>query len=182
MEEKRCPKCKRTLPIECFSKNKSTKDGYQSYCKQCCKEYTEKHYSEYYKEYWKKYWRKRKEYLYKKHNEYAKNRKQIDEIFKLQEQIRVLLCNVFKGRGKRKDSSIKAITGLTADELREYLSKTFLDRYGREWDGIESVNIDHIIPISLANTKEDVVTLCHYTNLQLLTEVDNRQKGANVST
>ena len=178
MEEKRCSKCERTLPIECFSKNKSTKDGYQAYCKQCCKEYNDK----YYKMYNKRYWKEHKEEELKRHSKYVKNRKQLDSEFKLKEQIRALICNSFKRRGKRKESSLKEITGLTAEELRNYLLKTFFDRYGREWDGVESVHIDHIIPISSANTKKDIIELCYYTNLQLLTENDNREKGAKVLT
>jgi hypothetical protein len=35
METKRCPKCKDIKSIELFRKNKSTKDGLQSYCKVC---------------------------------------------------------------------------------------------------------------------------------------------------
>lgn len=42
MEEnvtKVCSKCGRELPISNFSKNKKSKDGHHSYCKDCHKEY-----------------------------------------------------------------------------------------------------------------------------------------------
>lgn len=32
---KRCPKCGETLPRSAFWKNRTTKDGLQSYCKAC---------------------------------------------------------------------------------------------------------------------------------------------------
>ena len=42
--DKVCPKCKKELPIECFSKNKNKKSGLNSWCKRCMKkEYYRKH-------------------------------------------------------------------------------------------------------------------------------------------
>lgn len=38
-----CSKCKRALPYGSFSKNSSSKDGYNSYCKECYKEYRTEH-------------------------------------------------------------------------------------------------------------------------------------------
>jgi len=39
-----CPKCKRKLDKDCFSKNKDRKDGLQIYCKECCKLLRRNHY------------------------------------------------------------------------------------------------------------------------------------------
>ena len=39
IQTKRCPKCGRILPLNEFSKKKSSKDGRQSFCKQCVKAY-----------------------------------------------------------------------------------------------------------------------------------------------
>lgn len=38
METKQCPRCKETLPISSFQKNKVSKDGLQYHCKDCRKE------------------------------------------------------------------------------------------------------------------------------------------------
>jgi len=48
---------------------------------------------------------------------------------------------------------------------------------GIEWNGIEKVQIDHIKPLKYAKTEEEVIKLCHYTNLQLLKEKDNLEKS-----
>ena len=58
----------------------------------------------------------------------------------------------------------------------EHLRKTFKDNYGYDWDGQEDVHIDHIIPLATANNEEEVLKLCHYTNLQLLKPEDNMSK------
>lgn len=62
------------------------------------------------------------------------------------------------------------------DKFNEHLLKTYKNNYGEEWDGVEKVHIDHIVPLATANTEEEVIKLCHWTNLQLLKEKDNLYK------
>ena len=45
------------------------------------------------------------------------------------------------------------------------------------WIELSLLHIDHIIPISSAKTKEDVIKLNHYSNLQYLFAEDNLEKG-----
>jgi hypothetical protein len=87
-----------------------------------------------------------------------------------------MLNDAFRRREYTKSESLKKITGLAVDVLIKYLLKTFKENYGYEWEGQESVHIDHIIPLSTAKTEEDVKKLCHYTNLQLLKAKDNLEK------
>lgn len=44
MTEKQCSKCNEILPITEFSKNKSKRDGFNTYCKSCMKTIRKKHY------------------------------------------------------------------------------------------------------------------------------------------
>lgn len=39
IQTKKCSKCGRKLPLSEFSKNNSTKDGYESYCRGCKNQY-----------------------------------------------------------------------------------------------------------------------------------------------
>jgi hypothetical protein len=48
-----------------------------------------------------------------------------------------------------------------------------LENHG-EW------HLDHIIPISSAETEEDIMLLNHYTNFQPLWWYDNLKKGAKI--
>ena len=52
------------------------------------------------------------------------------------------------------------------------------ENYGRcvEGDCYSYWHIDHKISLNTASTKEEMETLCHYTNLQPLWAIDNLQK------
>lgn len=111
-------------------------------------------------------------------NLYVCERKQNDPVFKLKSQARNAIYQSFARTGNVKSRRCEDITGLSIDLLYAYLIGTYKDNYGTEWDGSEPVHIDHIIPLATAKTEEDVIRLCHYTNLQLLTAKDNLKKGS----
>jgi hypothetical protein len=52
-----------------------------------------------------------------------------------------------------------------------------LENHGQ---GIGKWNIDHIIPISSAQTEEEIYKLNHYTNLQPLWWEENMAKGKKI--
>lgn len=103
-------------------------------------------------------------------------RKKVDPVFKLKKQIRNEIRMSFNRRGFRKSARTEEIVGCTLQELYEHLCKTYLIRYGEEYNGNTVVHIDHIIPLATAKTEQDVIELCHYTNLQLLKPEDNLEK------
>ena len=111
---------------------------------------------------------------------YKRNRSKTDPLFAFNRRIRHLVYMSLKNKNYSKDSNAMKIIGCTYDCAWEHLLQTWEKNYGRPWDG-EPYHIDHIIPLATAETKEDVVSLCHYTNLQLLTPEDNLKKGATVS-
>ncbi len=131
---------------------------------------------------------KRKEYLeiYEKENhdrilkrklERRKKRKETDIIFKLKEQVRDTIKKSFRGILKGKRGKTKEILGCDLDFFIDYLLETYKNNYGVDYDNKEKVHIDHIIPLATAKTEEDVIKLCHYTNLQLLKAKDNLSKN-----
>ena len=65
------------------------------------------------------------------------------------------------------------------DYFISYLIKTYEYNYKEKWDWdyLKNVHIDHIIPISTAESEEEIIKLNHYTNLQLLKAEDNIQKS-----
>jgi hypothetical protein len=93
--------------------------------------------------------------------------------YSLKERVRVFL----KSRKMQKNNKTFEMVGITPAELKEYLEKQFKE--GMSWDnyGLHGWHIDHIIPISSAQTEEELFKLCHYTNLQPLWAIDNIKKG-----
>ena len=117
----------------------------------------------------------------KKITAYEENRKKIDPIFKLKKQIRNEIRMSFNRRGFRKSARTEEIVGCTLQELYNHLCKTYLIRYGEEYNGNRVVHIDHVTPLVNAHTEDEVKKLCRWDNLQLLTAEDNLMKNADGS-
>jgi hypothetical protein len=67
--------------------------------------------------------------------------------------------------------------GCSPSELKSHIESLFTE--GMSWDnyGLFGWHIDHIIPLSSANTKEEMLKLNHHTNLQPLWWKDNLSKS-----
>lgn len=75
-----------------------------------------------------------------------------------------------------KNNRSEEVIGCSFEELKIHLEKTWLDNYGTVYNG-EKVHIDHIIPLSQGKTEEEILKLCHWSNLQYLKPEDNQAKG-----
>ena len=113
-------------------------------------------------------------------NQYVANKRATDQIYKLKCQTRKIVYQSFARKGGIKPERSEQVIGLPIDDFVSYLKGTYKEVYGKEWNGVEKVHIDHIIPLATATTEEDVLRLCHYTNLRLITEEDNLRKGAKL--
>ena len=191
MQTKICKKCNIEKDVTEFRMQKQRNGTYRycSWCKKCDKEYTNawkrKHQTqiyekrkEYIEQYNKKYWKKNSKEIMKKRNPYFNQKRKEDYIFKIKEQIRNLVNISLKNKNHRKNTKTSKILGCDLDFFIEYILGTYKAIYGYEWDKNESVHIDHIIPLATAKTEEEVIKLCHYTNLQLLKAEDNLKKGS----
>lgn len=114
-------------------------------------------------------------------NKYHKIRSKYDPIFKLRRNISSNIGQSFKracnGLYTKKSKSLN-ILGCDINFFIEHITSQFkegmtLKNYG-EW------HLDHIIPISSAQTEEDIVKLCHYSNYQPLWAEDNFKKSNKI--
>ena len=90
----------------------------------------------------------------------------------------------FKNKGFKKKKKTEELLGVPFSIALAHLESQF--REGMSWDnyGAEKDNwvIDHIVPLSLAETEEEISSLCHFTNLQPLWQHENNHghKGAKL--
>lgn len=110
---------------------------------------------------------------------YRKRRLESDPLFALKERARKTITKSFLRRGYTKNSKTQEIIGCDWPTFVNHLFKTWEDRYGTVYAG-ENYHIDHIIPLSEAKTEDEVIKLCHYTNLQLLRPADNLSKSNKI--
>ena len=130
-------------------------------------------------EYGKKYRQDNKDKL----RLYRNHRYQTDILYRLRQNIKRSIQLSFNNKNINKISNTQIILGCTYQEFKDYLESKFepwmsWENKGNPKDGILEPNktwdIDHIIPISNAITKEDIIRLNHYTNLQPLCSYYNR--------
>jgi hypothetical protein len=122
------------------------------------------------KEYFIQYYQKNKSEISNKSSE----RKKIDVLFKLSSLYRSRLNKIL---GPNKNLGSFEIIGCSPQELKEHLGNQFNNGMSWENHGLFGWHIDHIIPLSSAKTEDDLIKLCHYTNLQPLWAKDNLRKS-----
>jgi len=192
-----CGKCKISKDYSQFYKNKSAKDGYKNQCKKCRKEYDINYYclNTIHKKTINKIYRDnnkvkiaKNEKIYREKNrntilnkkkKYNKKRYKNDPIFNAKCRMRALIRSSLSRKGFLKDTYTAEILGIDWVGFWSHLVDSFKLNYDIDFeDGFMSkVEIDHIIPVSSAKTKDEVIKLNHYTNLQLLWEEDNLKKS-----
>ena len=127
----------------------------------------------------KKYCEENHEMIMKKRKEYEHKKNKTDPIYKFKRTIRSSIQKSFIRKHKGKSEKTEGILGCNLDFFVDYLINTYENNYNEKWnwDKLSDVAIDHIIPLAVAKTEEEVIKLCHYTNLQLLTKKDNLDKS-----
>lgn len=127
------------------------------------------------------YNQKNKEKVNSYKNEYNKKKKKSCNLYRLKILMRDRVNKFFKYSSLNKSSQTFDMIGCLPIELKEHLEKQFKE--GMSWDnyGIYGWHIDHIIPLSSAKTEEELIRLCHHTNLQPLWAKDNLSKGSKIS-
>jgi len=199
---KKCTVCKIEKEFSEFANHKCTKDGLHHDCRSCAAEYRKRNKekrAEYNKKFdkehpeirkaWreknkdkvlkyrresqKRYWAKNKVAIQERHKE----KMQKDPKYRAKRRFYLFIKDAFRRGGFPKTSKNNEIIGCSYDFLREYIEAQFVN--GMNWNNIQ---IDHIKPLNSAITVEDVINLCHYTNLQPLFAPDNASKKAKIIT
>lgn len=180
-ETKICNTCNIQQSTDNYHKDKHKKLGYRNKCKKCCKEYND-NYRNNNKNYFKKYRENNKQYFINKNKaqkenkrKYQKNRRATDSLYKLKGTLRNRIYIMFKFKNWKKNKSTEEMLGADYESVKEHLEGTFQE--GMTWSNHGKWHIDHIIPLDSAKTEQELMKLCHYTNLQALWAEDNIRKS-----
>jgi len=107
-------------------------------------------------------------------NEYIRLRSKKDPLFKLSNNMRCLIRNCLRRQGYTKNTKTFNILKCEYDFFMQYLNGIASNGYQY---GIEDLHLDHVIPISLAETEDEAILLSHYSNFQLLSADENLAKS-----
>lgn len=134
-----------------FKEVKQYRDGFHKICNDCAEE--------------------RKKELSKKHNRKKYERIMSDPVAKSRKNARRMILSAFRYVGSKKNAKTYEIIGLNADKFEQWL-RDVSDVKPETHD----VHIDHIIPISSAQSHDEVLALSHFSNLQWLAHDENIRK------
>ncbi len=195
---RKCTKCKeiKLETLEFFNKLKNGRNGLNPRCRVCAYAYWlsmggKERSALYAKTPEAK--RKKQQYVKKLYsnpefrsirNSKLKQKRKEDPMFRVASNIRRAVSGCTKYNGFKKTSKLHQYLGCSSSELKAYLESLF--KPGMTWEnyghGNDKWNIDHIIPLTSAETVEDLYKLNHFTNLQPLWQPENLAKHDKMPT
>ena len=126
-------------------------------------------------EHFKEYYKSNKDRIIKNTSSYQRQRLQADPVYRFKHQMRQMTSLAFFRRGFKKDTKTAKLLGADWQTVKSHIESQF--KVGMCWSNRDKWHIDHIVPVGLADTPEEVKKLCHYTNLQPLWAEENLKKG-----
>ena len=157
--------------------DKKWRDNNKKYMSKKSKDWYEQN-KEHRKQYLKEYREKNIEKIREIKRTYEKTRKANDPIYKLINNFRTAIYQVLKENNVQKNGHYFDILKYTPEELIVHLENQFTD--GMTWDNYGQWHYEHIVPVSLGKTEEEVIELCHYTNYRPLWGDENLSKSNKI--
>jgi hypothetical protein len=107
-----------------------------------------------------------------------KERIEANPLLQFKERIRSLTKGAFYRLKQEKKFRTHTILGADWETVKAHFISQFKD--GMTWEAFIAgeIHVDHIQPLASATSEEELIALCHYTNLQPLWCLDNLSKGA----
>lgn len=166
-EYKICINCNLEKSINLFTIRKDSKDNHRNECIECYQiknSITSKIYR-----------KKNKSILREKNKSYHKNRLSNDPLYRLKYTVKGIIRKSLSKKGYTKKSRTHEILGCSYDYFKSHIESLFLPEM--DWQNRDLWHIDHIIPLSFAQTEEECLKLNHYSNLRPLWIYDNLFKS-----
>lgn len=102
-----------------------------------------------------------------------------DENYRIKSILRSRINVIFKAKFWKKNMGTEKLLGSDFNTVKTHIENKFTE--GMNWKNQGKWHIDHIIPLSSAKTKEELISLCHYLNLQPLWALDNILKSNKIN-
>ena len=105
----------------------------------------------------------------------AKQEYMKDPLFRLKESVRARVSKAIKAKNYRKTTKTFEMLGCDPSVLFSHIESQFSN--GMTWENRHLWHVDHKVPLSIAKSEEELIKLCHYTNLQPLWSEENFAKS-----
>jgi hypothetical protein len=105
-----------------------------------------------------------------------KRKYRADPLYKLKDNIVTSIANAFANRGYSKGTRTHLILGCSWQDFYAHIESQFAD--GMSWDNRELWDLDHRVPVSLAENEEELMLLNRWDNFQPLWSAHNQTKKA----
>ena len=106
-------------------------------------------------------------------------RRRQDPLYKLRSNIGTLIANAIANQGYKKTARTAQILGCSFNEFYIHIQNQFIQ--GMSWNNRQQWHIDHIVPVSFAQTEQELIMLNHYTNLRPFWSNDNQNKSSKLT-
>jgi hypothetical protein len=101
-----------------------------------------------------------------------------DPLAAFKQMVRCRIRKALKRMDIKKNSKTHEMVGITWEEFKVHFENQFTD--GMTWENRGEWHNEHIIPLSLALTIDELIELMHYTNQKPLWGKDNLIKGDKI--
>lgn len=109
---------------------------------------------------------------------YYRARRKSDLIYNLSCRCRGRIRAAIKAKGFKKTTKTAEMLGCDWEFLKSHIESQFTE--GMSWENRDKWHIDHIIPLASASSKDDVIKLSHFSNLQPLWAEENLKKADKI--
>lgn len=122
-----------------------------------------------------KWTRDNKERVAEYKKRWVKEKRALDPVYYLTSLVQSQVNKAINSRGGVKPKKTSDYIGCDWDDLITHIERQFTN--GMNWENRGEWHLDHIIPLSTADTVDAVAPLLHFTNLRPLWAKDNLEKS-----
>jgi len=106
---------------------------------------------------------------------YERKRRGECSLHRIRGHVRHRVWLALDSKGYKRKSKTEETLGCSYEEFYKHFEDQFTD--GMSWDRLDEIHHDHVLPLSAANTEEELMALAHHRNIQPLWAKDNLIKG-----